>query len=153
MTRSLKGMMTAAALFAVAACSDAGTPVEPASSFAPVAPVAAKSNTQLTFSNTTSTTSAQPESATGGAGRIDFTGSLQTPTPCYNVTATHSASEATVTVTVSASPNGQACIQVIAQQNYTGAVTGLAPGIYTFTLVHKTPDGSAPAYTAPVIVT
>ena len=152
MTRSLKGIMTAAALFAVAACSDAA-PTEPAS-FAPeVEARAAKPSGNFTFSVNQSNTQEQPFSSSGGTGRINFAGSMFTGTPCYDVTGSSSTSGGTVTVTVSAASNTTGgCIQVITYNNYSGAVSGLAAGTYTLNIVHQRGTTSEVAYTSTVTV-
>ena len=72
----------------------------------------------------------------GMMGAADFGGSLQTPTPCYDLTATSSVRNGRVTVTVTAAPNGNACIQVVTYNNYTGSVTGLAAGTYGMEVVN-----------------
>lgn len=152
MTRSLKGIMTAAALFAVAACGDAA-PTEP-SAFVPEteARMAKPSSGNFTFSVNQSYSDEQAFSATGGTGRINFAGSIFTGTPCYNVTGSSATGSGTVTVTVDAAPNGNACIQVITYNNYTGTVSGLAAGTYTFNIVHKRGTTTEVAYTTTVTV-
>lgn len=106
----------------------------------------------LTFDATTSSTERTPQSAAGGAGAIDFAGSVQTPTPCYTTSAALDASSNAVTVTVTAAREGDACIQVIAYQNYTGQVSGLAAGTYRFRVVHVVGASTTTAYSARVTV-
>lgn len=157
MTRStLKGMMTAAALFAVSACGDAGSPMEPVSAFAPAAPVAARAPSgQMSFSSSTTYDyyAQTPQSASGGTGQVSFAGSITTGTPCFNITAAHATGSGTLTITVSAAPNGNACIQVITHHNYNGTVSGLAAGTYAVTVVHDYGNRSSEtAYTGTVVV-
>lgn len=155
MHRTLKGIITLATFAAVTACGDAASPTESSFVDAPSSPALAKpggSQGQLSFSYTQSQSSETAQSSIGGVGRIDFTGSLTTGTPCVNVGATHSASTNTVTVTVSAAPNGSACIQVVTFNNYQGAVTGLSAGTYTFTVIHELGNSRTTAYTSTVVV-
>ena len=145
-----KGLMTIALLAATAACD--GSPTT-ASAFAPESDgIAMAKASNFTFNNTASYSEQSPQTATGGVGGIDFTGSLTTGTPCYNVSATRSVSGTNVTVTVTAADNGNTCMQVITYQNYTGRVSGLAAGAYTFNVVHVTNGTSEPAYTSTVTV-
>jgi hypothetical protein len=146
------GLMTIALLAATAACD--GSPTT-ASAFAPErdgASMAAASN--FTFNNTPSYDYATrtPQSASGVAGGIDFAGSLTTPNPCYDVSATRGVRQTDVTVTVKADYNGNTCMQVMTHQNYTGRVAGLAPGTYNFTVLHVLNGSSQTAWTGPVTV-
>jgi hypothetical protein len=140
MYRTIKSLAAAAAIALVAACGDAGSPTESAF-VAPDAPQAAAkpgaTTGQLTFSYTQSQSDEQAQSALGGLGRINFTGSLFSGTPCVNVTATHTAGSGVVTLNVTSASNGQSCIQVITYNNYQGNVSGLAAGTYTFNAVHN----------------
>ena len=102
---------------------------------------------ELTFSSTQSS-EATPPSSSGGEGRIDFAGSITTPTPCYEVSASHTERRNAVTVTVSTADAGGICTQVITNNNYQGAVTGLEPGTYVFTVMHE----RTPAHVNTVIV-
>lgn len=99
----------------------------------------------LTFSYTQSGSEKTPQTATGGTGSIEFTGSLTTPTPCYTLSASHSVRGNRVVLTVTAQGTGGICTQVITHNNYQGAITGLAAGDYTFEVVHRT--GSGPGET------
>lgn len=151
MYRTIKSLAAAAAIALVAACGDAASPTE--SSFvAPEAPLAAKPPTgttgTLTFSYTQSQSDEQAQSALGGLGRIDFTGSLFSGTPCVNVTASHTAGGGVVTLNVASASNGSACIQVVTYNNYQGNISGLPAGTYTFNAVH---NGTV-AYTTTVTV-
>ncbi|HEX5871031.1 MAG TPA: hypothetical protein VFY65_11470 [Longimicrobium sp.] len=145
-----KGLMTLALLAATAACD--GSPTT-ASAFAPESDgIAMAKASNFTFNNTASYSEQNPQTATGGTGVIDFTGSLMTGTPCYNVTGARSVNGSNVTVTVTANNNGNICQQVITNQNYTGRVSGLAAGTYNFTVVHVTNGTSETAYTSTVTV-
>ena len=145
-----RGLMTIALLAATAACD--GSPTT-ASAFAPESDGTAMAKaSNFTFNNTASYSEQNPQTATGGTGSIDFTGSLTTGTPCYNVSATRSVSGTNVTVTVTAADNGNICMQVITYQNYTGRVSGLAAGTYTFNVVHVTNGTSETAYSSVVVV-
>jgi hypothetical protein len=146
----IKGLMTIALLTATAACD--GSPTT-ASAFAPESDGASMAKAGgFTFNNTASYSEQNPQTASGGNGVIDFTGSLSTPTPCYTVSATRSVQQTNVTVTVTANDNGNICQQVITNQNYTGRVSGLAAGAYNFTVVHVTNGTSETAYTSMVVV-
>ena len=151
MYRTIKSLAAAATIALAAACGDAGSPTESAY-VAPESPLAAKPPTgttgQLTFSYTQSQSDEQAQSALGGLGRINFTGSLFSGTPCVNVTATHSVASNVVTLNVTSASNGQACIQVVTYNNYQGNISGLAAGTYTFNVVHN----GTPAYSSTVTV-
>jgi hypothetical protein len=151
MNGTIKQLVAIAALAGAVACGDAASPtqslVEPGSAAFAQAP-----SGTLTFSSTQSYETAQPQSASGSVGGIDFAGSVTTGTPCVNVTATHSGRTGSVTVTVNAAPSGGGCIQVITNNNYTGRVSGLAPGSYTFTVIHSVGGSSSTAYSGSVTV-
>lgn len=148
-----KGLLTIALISATAACNGAPTASNEFAS-TPEGPSFAKppSGSSLTFSSTQSQTTATPQSSSGGTGSINFAGSLTTGTPCYDVTASHSARTGSVTVTVTGSDTGGFCTQVVTNNNYQGAVTGLAAGTYTFTVVHNTGGTSTVAHTNTVVV-
>jgi hypothetical protein len=155
MTRTIKTLVAAVTLTAAVACSDA-TPTDPSSSLvaAPESGVsAANKGSSLTFSSNQSRTTWSDQTAMGGVGAIDFSGSLMTGNPCYDVTASHRDAAGSVTVTVRADPNtSNACIQVITYNNYQGRVMGLASGTYTFTVVHEVNGTSTTAYSGNVLV-
>ncbi|HEU0014722.1 MAG TPA: hypothetical protein VFQ45_13635 [Longimicrobium sp.] len=144
--------MAAAAIFVAAAgCSGAASPT--AASFAEQdGPVMARQAGTLTFSSTQSYDTQTPQTASGGTGAIGFTGSLQTSTPCYDVTAAVRTRGSTVTVTVTAASSGSICTQVITNNNYTGSVSGAAPGTYTFQVVHVTGGSRTTAFSGQVTV-
>lgn len=146
-----KGLMTIALAAATAACD--GSPTS-ASAFVSENDgiSAAKSGSTLTFSSTQSYDSETPQTASGSVGGIDFTGSMTTGTPCYDVSATHGTGQGSVTVTVSARARGGACTQIITFNNYTGRVSGLAAGSYTFTVVHEVGGSQSTAYVGLVTV-
>jgi hypothetical protein len=150
MTTMIKGLLTIA-LFAAAACDGAPTA---SNSFVSEAdgPSFAASSSSLSFSYTQSGSEATSQSSSGGVRRIDFAGSMTTGTPCYEVTATHTERRNAVTVTVSARDTGGFCMQVITNNNYQGAVTGLAAGTYTFTVQHNDGGGNTTAHTNTVVV-
>lgn len=137
-----KGLMTIA-LLATAAWNGA-----PTASSAFASPADGPAFAELTFSSTQSSGEATPQSSRGGDGRIDFTGSMTTPTPCYEVSASHTERRNAVTVTVSAADAGGICTQVVTNNNYQGAVTGLEPGTYVFTILHE----RTPAHVNTVVV-
>lgn len=146
-----RGLLTIAMLAATAACD--GAPTASSELVAtPDGPAFAQAAGTLTFSSTPSQTTATPQSATGGTGSIDFTGSITTPTPCYDVSASHTERNNLVTLTVAATDSGGICTQVITYHNYEGSVEGLAPGAYTFTVVHSVNGSRLPAYTSVVVV-
>jgi hypothetical protein len=149
-----KGLLTIAMLAATAACDGAPTASnslvaagEAGPAFAATAP-----SSSLTFSSTQSQTTATPQSATGGTGSINFAGTLTTGTPCVDVTASHTDKRGVITVTVTATGNGGFCTQVVTNNNYQGAVTGLAAGSYTFNVVHVVDGSSSTAYSSTVVV-
>ena len=148
-----RGLMTIALLAATAACdgSPTGASAFVAGDGISAAQAPAPSGT-LTFSSTQSYSEQTPQTASGGAGSIDFTGSLTTSTPCVFVSAAHSTRRGTITVTVSAASNGGFCSQVITHNNYTGSISGLAAGTYTFNVVHDAGGGSETAYSSTVTV-
>lgn len=148
MTRNL---LTLALLAATAACDGAPTASSALASPADGAAFVEAAAT-LSFSSTQSNTTQSPQAATGGAGRIDFTGSLTTPTPCYELTAAQTERRTDITVTVTAADAGGFCTQVITNNNYQGSVTGLAAGTYNFTVVEVVNGTRTTAYTGPVVV-
>ena len=147
-----RGLMTIALLAATAACD--GSPTE-ASAFAAedagISAAQAPSGT-LTFSSTQSYSEETPQTASGGVGSINFTGSLMTPTPCYTVSASHANRRGTITLTVNAASTGGICTQVITNNNYTGSISGLPAGTYTFNVVHVVNNSSQTVYSSPVTV-
>jgi hypothetical protein len=152
MKGSIKALAAAAAIAMSAACSDSATTPTGTDAFL-AAPAAAQApSSTLTFASTQSNSEQSPQTASGSVGGIDFTGSLTTPTPCYNVTATHRERSSSVTVTVSAARTGDFCIQVITYNNYVGRVSGLAPGTYTFTVVHEIGSSRSTAFNGTVTV-
>ncbi|HYR08780.1 MAG TPA: hypothetical protein VEQ60_13450 [Longimicrobium sp.] len=147
-----RGLMTIALLAATAACDGSPTTASAFVSESDGASMAAAGS--FTFNNTPSYDFAtrNSQTATGGAGGIDFTGSLTTNNPCYDVSASRGVRQTEVTVTVTANYNGNTCMQVITHQNYTGRVSGLAAGTYNFTVVHVTDGASQTAWTGAVTV-
>ena len=147
-----RGLMTLVLSAAAAACD--GSPTT-ASALVPGGEgiaAARQPGSTLTFAVTQSQQTQGTQTATGGVGGIDFTGSLTTGTPCYTVTASHTGLRSDVTVTVSASSDGGICTQVITYNNYTGRVSGLAAGTYNFTVLHQGGFGNETAFSGPVIV-
>jgi hypothetical protein len=150
MNAMTKGLLTIA-LLATAACDGAPTA---SSDFASPTDGAAfvEAAATLSFSYTQSGSEETPQTATGGAGSISFTGSLSTPTPCYELTAAQSTKRNNITVTVTAAGTGGFCTQVITNNNYQGAVSGLAAGTYSFTVVEVVNGTRTTAYSGPVVV-
>lgn len=146
-----KGLATIALLAATTACD--GSPTT-ASAFVPEngGAVTAQSGSTLTFSSTQSYESQTPQTATGGVGVIDFTGSLTTSTPCYTVSGAHTTRGSTITVTVTPASTGGFCSQVITYNNYTGQVSGLQAGTYTFNVVHADGGRGTTVYSSTVTV-
>jgi hypothetical protein len=129
-----KGLIACIALAALAACGDARTePLLPPDD----ALMGKGRQGTLAFSSTTDYSVQYEQTATGAPGAIQFTGSLTTPTPCYDVTASHRTGGSQVTLTVSARATGGGCIQVIANHNYEGAISRLASGTYDFEVIHE----------------
>lgn len=151
MNAMTKGLLTIA-LLATAAC-DAAPTVSSAYASPTDGPAFAEvSAAAVSFSYTQSGSEETPQTATGGVGSIGFTGSLATPTPCYELTAAQSGKRTNVTVTVMAAGTGGFCTQVITNNNYTGSVTGLAAGTYNFTVVEVVNGTRTTAYSGPVLV-
>lgn len=154
MTGQLKALAMMVALATATACGDASSPTE-ALTPPEVAAQAAKPSqpsSTLTFSSTRSYDTRQSQTATGTVGAINFTGSVTTSNPCFDVTATHGQQQNVVTLTVSAAYNGNICTQVITNHNYQGAVSGLPAGSYTFNVVHNVSGSSTTAYSGTVLV-
>ena len=147
MRGTMKGALTVAVLALAAACSDT------AAITAPDQPLLAKQTVTypMTFNVVQDFSTAQPQSAVGGAGVIDFTGTVQTPTPCYDVTAVNSMARATVTLTMKAVDNGNICTQVITWNNYSGQIT-LPAGAYTVKMVQVMNGRSTTMWSGPVTV-
>ncbi|HYR08779.1 MAG TPA: hypothetical protein VEQ60_13445 [Longimicrobium sp.] len=146
-----RGLTTLALVAATAACD--GSPTTASALTAGDEGIAmARSGSTLTFSSTQSYDTQTEQTATGGVGGIDFTGSLTTGTPCVEVSAAHSQRQNNVTVTVSAAGTGGFCSQIITNNNYTGRVSGLAAGTYTFTVAHNTGGASSTAFSGTVTV-
>ena len=146
-----KGLMTVVLLAATAACD--GAPTAGSAFVSESDGIAmAKSQSSLTFTSTQSNDTQTAQSASGSVGAIDFTGSLTTGTPCYDVTASHRERSNAVTVTVTASETGGFCTQVITHNNYTGQVSGLAAGTYDFSVVHQVGTSSSTAFSGTVTV-
>lgn len=148
-----RGLLTLSLLAAVA-CDGAPTASNALVSPGDTGPAFSnhQSSSTLTFAYTQSGSTQTPQSSSGGVGRIDFAGSLTTGTPCYDVTASHSEKRSSVTVTVTATDAGGICTQVITHNNYTGAVSGLAAGTYTFTVKHSQGGASTTVHTNTVVV-
>lgn len=106
----------------------------------------------LSFTNTQSNEAAQEASAGGGAGTIRFQGSVQTPNPCYDVTASQRQRGKRIIVTVTAAPTDGFCTQVITYNNYSGQLSGVAPGTYDFQLVQVVGGRSTTVLTREVTV-
>lgn len=151
MTGQLKALAMMVALATATACGDASSPTEVLTPPEATAQ-AAQPSTSLTFSSTRSYDTRQAQTATGTVGAINFTGSVTTPNPCFDVTATHGLRQNVVTVTVSAAYNGNICTQVLTNHNYQGAVSGLPAGTYTFNVVHNVSGSSTTAYSGTVLV-
>lgn len=114
--------------------------------------VAAKAGGTLEFSSTADYSMQSEQTAMGTTGAIQFTGSITTPTPCYDVKAAHRTSGSTVTLTVSARSTGGICMQVITFHNYTGSVSRLAAGTYTFEVIHEVGTSRSLAFQQDVTV-
>lgn len=148
-----KGLMTIALLAMTAACD--GSPTQASALVAGdegISAAQAPAPGTLTFASTQSYSEQTPQTASGGAGSISFTGSLTTSTPCYDVSAAHAARRSTITLTVTATSTGGICTQVITNNNYTGSISGLAAGTYTFNVVHANGGSSETAYSSTVTV-
>lgn len=153
MHKTIKGLAVIAALATATACSDgAGSPTGSSLLSAPEQASLARDGSQLTFSSTRSNSIVQDQTSSGGAGSIAFTGSVTTGNPCYDVTATHSNRNGVVTLTVDVTSNGNICMQVMTYHNYQGQVSGLAPGTYTFTVVHDVDGTRTTAHQNTVVV-
>lgn len=145
-----KGLLTIA-LFAAAACD--GSPTASNALVSPAeASMAAQAPGVLVFTSTQSQTEETPQTATGGVGSINFTGSVLTGTPCYTVTGSHSGRRNDITLTVTASSTGGFCTQIITYNNYQGSISGLTAGTYNFTVVHNVNGTRTTAYNSTVVV-
>jgi hypothetical protein len=149
-----KGLLTIALLAATTACDGSPTGSSAFVAESDAVSMSGQSSSTLSFSSTQTYdyASRTEQSATGGVGGIDFTGSLETGTPCVSVSATHSERRGSVTVTVSAADSGGYCQFVITHNNYSGRVSGLAAGSYAFTVLHDTGGAGQTAYTSTVTV-
>lgn len=146
LTRGLTGLALAAATAACDGSPTAGT------AFSPANDRAVESPGVLTFASTPSQTEQRPQTASGGIAGIDFAGSLVTGTPCHTVAATHNTRASTVTVTVTGTRTGGICAQVVTYHNYTGRVSALLPGTYTFTVIHQVGTNTTTAFSGAVTV-
>jgi hypothetical protein len=142
----IKAVVTVAVLALAAACADRSV-------LAPDGPSAAKGTTTypMTFNVTQSYSGGSAQTAAGGTGVITFAGTLQTPTPCYDVTAVNAASRSIV-VTVRAADTGNLCTQVITWNTYTGQLTSLAAGSYAFRVEHVLGSRTTTAWSGTVVV-
>ena len=148
MNATSRGIAAIAMLLTAAGCGDfRSEPLLP-----PADAVAAKAAGTLTFSSQADYSTQYEQTATGTVGAIEFTGSLTTPNPCYSVHASHRAGGSTITLTVSARSTGGVCTQVITYHNYTGDVSRLAPGEYTFQVVHEVGTSRSTVFSQPVTV-
>jgi hypothetical protein len=114
--------------------------------------VAARAGGTLAFSSTADYSAQSEQTAMGTTGAIQFTGSITTPTPCYEVAGAQRTSGSTVTLTVSARGTGGICMQVITFHNYTGSVSRLPAGTYTFEVVHEVGTSRSVAFRQEVVV-
>ena len=145
------GLMTIALLAATAACD--GAPTASSAFISPTDEAAlAQAKSRLTFSYTQSNTDQTAQTSSGSVGAIDFTGSVTTGTPCYDVTADHTVRGSSVTLTVTATSTGGICTQVITYNNYQGDISRLSPGTYDFTVVHDVNGNTSTAHTSTVVV-
>ncbi|HEX2208825.1 MAG TPA: hypothetical protein VHG93_14190 [Longimicrobium sp.] len=145
-----KGLMTIALLAATTACD--GSPTTASAFVSENDGIAMARQSRLTFNSTQSHTTGNEQTASGGAGAIEFTGTVTTGTPCYDVSATHQEGAGSVTVTVTATSTGQICTQVITFNNYNGRVSRLSAGTYDFTVIHNVNGSSSTAFTGTVTV-
>ncbi len=112
MKGTIRSLAAVVMVAGVAACSDSVSPTG-SSLVADEPSFSSHGSATLTFSSTQSYDTQTPQTATGGTGGIDFTGSLTTGTPCYDVSASLNQRSSTITVTVRAAPFGDFCAQVI----------------------------------------
>jgi hypothetical protein len=146
-----RNLLVLALVAATAACDGAPT-ASPAFAAPTDAPALAQSPGVLTFASTRSSSEPTPQTASGGALRIGFTGSMATGQPCYVVTGSHTTRNNDVTLTVTATRTGDVCAQVVTYHNYQGSVAGLTPGTYTFTVIHSVNNTRTTAFTGTVVV-
>jgi len=152
MKRIARGMI-AAAVVAAAACSGAptGSSLLVRRGGGDGGPNTQPSST-LAFGNTQSSSEQTPQSASGGAGSIAFTGTISTATPCWGVSASHAESTDAITVTVTANPSIRACSQVITYNNYQGTITGVEAGTYRMIVIHNLGGTATTAFNGTVVV-
>ncbi len=151
MKGTIRSLAAVVMVAGAAACSDSVSPTG-SSLVADEPSFSSHTSATLTFASTQSYDTQTPQTATGGTGTIDFTGSLTTGTPCYDVTASLNQRSGTITVTVTATSSGGICAQVITHNNYTGQVSGLAPGTYDFRVVHEVGRSRTTAFSGQVTV-
>jgi hypothetical protein len=136
-----------AALLAAACGSPTGTFVRK------TGPVAGDSAGTLTFTVAQNNNNQTPQSATGGTGSIVVAGSISTAAPCWTVTAAHTQDPGDITVTVTATPSGQACSpQVVTFHNYRATLGRLAAGTYDLTVIHDLGGTATTAFDNTVVV-
>lgn len=145
-----RGLMTVALLAATTACD--GSPTAGNAIVAANEAAAAQSPGVLTFASTPSQSERHPQTASGGVAGIDFAGALVTGQPCYTTSATHSTQDNTVTVTVTGTPMGGVCAQVVTYHNYIGRVSALLPGTYNFIVLHQVRTTTTTAYSGTITV-
>jgi hypothetical protein len=136
-----------AAMLVVGACArpatpDAGAAEPPASPGR--APSTGAQQVTLEFQQGQGGSSAggeQGATAAAGSGQIAIRGTMQTPNPCYKLSAALERSGQTLSVRVTGRADPDAmCIQSIGMLPYTATLRGVGPGAYTVRVIHTYPD-------------
>ncbi|HET7462681.1 MAG TPA: hypothetical protein VFJ82_15610 [Longimicrobium sp.] len=127
---TFRRMMAVAVLAVAAACGARDVT-------APDHPLTARGGASfaMTFASSASSSAGQAQSVTGGVGSIDFSGTIQTSTPCWTLSAVNDAGRSIV-VTVTATQTADICTQVITWHNYAGQLTGVPAGAQRVRVVH-----------------
>lgn len=77
-----------------------------------------------------------PLSVRGETGRIDASGALGTPVPCYELHATAALHGKDLTLEVVATEQPVVCVQVVANWGYEASIRSLEPGTYNVRVIH-----------------
>ena len=139
MNARIKGLVTMAALLAAAACGDASIAAPDEASFA-----RGGGSYGMTFSSMQdydNNVLTAPRWVSGTVGSMEFGGTLVTPTPCYTLTAANAVTARGVEVTVTVTRTGEACIQVLTDNHYTGTLTGMPAGTYRVRVLEQVGTG------------
>ena len=79
---------------------------------------------------------ADTDGATGGTGTVAVRGTITTPNPCFKLAGAAAREGSTLTLTVTASPGAEVCVQSIGTLGYDATLRGVPAGSYTLRVVH-----------------